>query len=189
LTLVLTAGRTVTAWPRLSSYWYWWSSWRPPEECGGRLALWRFPAVNYYFAAIHFTSRRPGHPGSGDVLVTAEWSVSWSTVGPAYRRGHPGRTDAQTLARWPADGRSRGQPLPALLEELQMAFRLDAAAVLRREPEGGDAARGRGERGAPERTPAVVDVVSAGPQPPKTGRRQPGAAADRAGDPGLRGRA
>ena len=69
------------------------------------------------------------------------WSCSWSTAGVvsvlvdlSARRtaaAIQARTDAQMLAR--VAGRlvaPEGNPLPALLEELVVAFRLDSAAIL-----------------------------------------------------------
>jgi two-component system sensor histidine kinase KdpD len=178
LTLVLTAGRTsdglATA---LSSYlvlvvivaatggvW--------PAALA---ALAGFLLSNYYFAPpIHtFTIA-----DTRDILALVMFLVTAGVVSVlvdlSARRtaaAIQARTDAQTLAR--VAGRMvapEGNPLPALLEELQMAFRLDAAAVLRREPEGGDAAPPAEGTEAHRNgtTRGWSTVVSAGPQPPKT---------------------
>ncbi len=178
LTLVLTAGRTsdglATA---LSSYlvlvvivaatggvW--------PAALA---ALAGFLLSNYYFAPpIHtFTIA-----DTRDILALVMFLVTAGVVSVlvdlSARRtaaAIQARTDAQTLAR--VAGRMvapEGNPLPALLEELLMAFRLDAAAVLRREPDGGDEASAAEGREARQSGTARgwSTVVSAGGQPPKS---------------------
>jgi two-component system sensor histidine kinase KdpD len=75
------------------------------------------------------------------------------------------RTDAQTLAR--VAGRMvapEGNPLPALLEELVVAFRLDAAAVLRSDADHRAVALGTGVDEVPP--DGWTTVVNAGHQPP-----------------------
>jgi two-component system sensor histidine kinase KdpD len=75
------------------------------------------------------------------------------------------RTDAQTLAR--VAGRMvapEGNPLPALLEELMVAFRLEAAAVLRTDT---DRPRpGSAPAGAEATTRTWTSVTAAGQHPP-----------------------
>ncbi len=77
------------------------------------------------------------------------------------------RTDAQMLAR--VAGRMiapEGNPLPALLNELVVAFRLEAAAVLRPVDEDRGPA-GPGDS-APTPSPGWSTVVMAGHQPPRS---------------------
>jgi two-component system sensor histidine kinase KdpD len=101
-------------------------------------------------------------------LVTAG-VVSW-LVDLAARRtatAVQARTDAQMLAR--VAGRMiapEGNPLPALLGELLVAFRLEAAAVLRP----GDDQRMQSGSGdaSPTPTPRWSAVVTAGHQPPRS---------------------
>ncbi|HEY2564406.1 MAG TPA: ATP-binding protein, partial [Acidimicrobiales bacterium] len=75
------------------------------------------------------------------------------------------RSDAHMLAR--VAGRlvsPEGNPLPALLGDLVVAFRLDAAAILRRHPDGQDTGRT-----GPGAVPPTWDlVVAAGTNPPLT---------------------
>jgi two-component system sensor histidine kinase KdpD len=75
------------------------------------------------------------------------------------------RADAHMLAR--VAGRlvsPEGNPLPALLGDLVVAFRLDAAAILRRHPDGQDSGRT-----GPGGVTATWDlVVAAGTDPPLT---------------------
>ncbi len=101
------------------------------------------------------------------------------------------RTDARMLAR--VAGRMvspEGNPLPALLGELMVAFRLDGASVLRTETgrpadRGDRAAQDRGD--APAGTPWEL-VASAGrTTAPPTRRGLPGPAPHRAGGPGAEG--
>ena len=126
-----------------------------------------FLLSNYYFAPpIHtFTIA-----DTRDILALVMFLVTAGVVSVlvdlSARRtaaAVQARTDAQTLAR--VAGRMvapEGNPLPALLEELLMAFRLDAAAV---------SAPRSGDRGRPaERVragPGWSTVVGGG-QPPKT---------------------
>ena len=122
-----------------------------------------FLVSNYYFAPpIHtFTIA-----DTRDILALVMFLVTAGVVSVlvdlSARRtaaAVQARTDAQTLAR--VAGRMvapEGNPLPALLEELVAAFRLDAAAVLRNET--GDHA---GTPAGPWTT-----VVGAGRQPPRS---------------------
>ena len=77
--------------------------------------------------------------------------------------------DAHMLAR--VAGRlvsPEGNPLPDLLEDLAVAFRLDAAAILRRQTDGEDAGR---SGPAPVRTPGPAlweTVVAVGSDPPRS---------------------
>ena len=139
-------------------------------------ALAGFLLSNYYFAPpIHtFTIA-----DTRDILALVMFLVTAGVVSVlvdlSARRtaaAIQARTDAQTLAR--VAGRMvapEGNPLPALLEELQTAFRLDAAAVLRRQPEGGDGAPPEAEGSEARRDGTArgwSTVVSAGGRPPKT---------------------
>jgi two-component system sensor histidine kinase KdpD len=129
-----------------------------------------FLLSNYYFAPpIHtFTIA-----DARDILALAMFLVTAGVVSVlvdlSARRtaaAVQARTDARMLAR--VAGRMvapEGNPLPALLEELLVAFRLDAAAVLRSDADhlAGARSLGKGETsGAGWST-----VVKAGIQPPR----------------------
>ena len=76
------------------------------------------------------------------------------------------RSDAQMLARVAGRMASpEGNPLPALLEELLVAFRLDAAAILRSDADDDPVAGLGGAGGGPARHWSTA--VMAGKQPPR----------------------
>jgi two-component system, OmpR family, sensor histidine kinase KdpD len=133
-------------------------------------ALAGFLLSNYYFAPpIHtFTIA-----DTRDILALVMFLVTAGVVSVlvdlSARRtatAIQARTDAQTLAR--VAGRMvapEGNPLPALLDELLVAFRLDAAAVLR-----ADLGHHVGDRTHPSSessTGGWSTVVMAGHQPPR----------------------
>ncbi len=128
-----------------------------------------FVLSNYYFAPpIHtFTIA-----DTQDVLALVMFLVTAGVVSVlvdlSARRtaaAAQARTDAQMLAR--IAGRMvtpGGNPLPALLQELMVAFRLDAAAVLRSDPDRAPA----GTRSARPESAARpwTSVATAGQEPP-----------------------
>ncbi len=129
-----------------------------------------FLLSNYYFAPpIHtFTIT-----DTRDILALVMFLVTAGVVSVlvdlSARRtatAIQARTDAQTLAR--VAGRMvapEGNPLPALLDELLVAFRLDSAAVLRGEPDHHGPAPASGGNVAPAE--GWSTVVQAGDQPPR----------------------
>ena len=129
-----------------------------------------FLLSNYYFAPpIHtFTIT-----DTRDILALVMFLVTAGVVSVlvdlSARRtatAVQARTDAQTLAR--VAGRMvapEGNPLPALLDELLVAFRLDSAAVLRAEPDHHGPAPASGGNVAPAE--GWSTVVKAGDQPPR----------------------
>ena len=138
-------------------------------------ALAGFLLSNYYFAPpIHtFTIA-----DTRDILALVMFLVTAGVVSVlvdlSARRtatAVQARTDAQTLAR--VAGRMvapEGNPLPALLDDLLVAFRLESAAVLR-------AASDHDDTRAPTATAPAEGgwstVVMAGHRPPRTPRRPP----------------
>ena len=132
-------------------------------------ALAGFLLSNYYFAPpIHtFTITN-----ARDILALVMFLVTAGVVSVlvdlAARRtatALQARSDARTLAR--VAGRMvapEGNPLPAVLDELVVAFRLEAAAVLRSGPEPGRPPAAAGVDDHSTRT--WSSVVAAGPRPP-----------------------
>ena len=128
-----------------------------------------FLLSNYYFAPpIHtFTIT-----DTRDILALVMFLVTAGVVSVlvdlSARRtatASQARADAQTLAR--VAGRMvapEGNPLPALLDELLLAFRLDSASVLRAEPDRHGVARTPGGSTAPPG--GWSTVVTVGEQPP-----------------------
>jgi two-component system, OmpR family, sensor histidine kinase KdpD len=133
-------------------------------------ALAGFLLSNYYFAPpIHtFTIA-----DTRDILALVMFLVTAGVVSVlvdlSARRtatAIQARTDAQTLAR--VAGRMvapEGNPLPALLDELLVAFRLESVAVLRAAPEDDGADRAPGAD--PGSAHGWSTVVMAGIRPPR----------------------
>ncbi len=128
-----------------------------------------FLLSNYYFAPpIHtFTIANTDSVAALAMFLVTAGVVSVLVDLSARRTATAiqARTDAQTLAR--IAGRMvapEGNPLPALLEELLVAFRIQSAAVLR--PDGAD---GPAEPGPTERSGSGTwsTVARAGEDPPQ----------------------
>ena len=150
-----------------------------------------FLLSNYYFAPpIHtFTIA-----DTRDILALVMFLVTAGVVSVlvdlSARRtatAIQARTDARTLAR--VAGRMvapEGNPLPALLDELLVAFRLESAAVLRAESDHHGVTRAQDGTVAPG--DGWSTVVMAGDQPPRSpGRGNGGAPPHRGGAPGPAG--
>ena len=165
----------------------------------GLAAIAGFLLSNYYFAPpIHTFTIADARDILALVMFLVTAGVVSLLVDLSARRtaaAVEARTDAHTLAR--IAGRMvapEGNPLPALLQELVLAFRLDAAAILRRRPRRCPAAPSRGgrvvarivvhsgrrRRDAATRTrsglhgPPPDRQGTAGPAGSGTGRRGPG---------------
>ncbi len=131
-------------------------------------ALAGFLLSNYYFAPpIHSFTIGDARDILALIMFLVTAGVVSVLVDLSARRSTSAaqaRTDARMLAR--VAGRMvspEGNPLPALLDELIAAFRLDGASVLRSEP--GHQADGPEVPDAPT-APAWELVASAGQQPP-----------------------
>ena len=116
-------------------------------------ALAGFLLSNYYFAPpIHTFTIADARDILALVMFLVTAGVVSVLVDLSARRtatAVQARTDAQMLAR--VAGRMvapEGNPLPALLEELLVAFRLDAAAVLRSDADDDAERRVSGEASA-----------------------------------------
>ncbi len=127
-------------------------------------ALAGFLLSNYYFAPpIHTLTIGDARDILALVMFLVTAGVVSAFVDASARRSAAAaqaRTDARMLAR--VAGRMAspgGDPMPALLDELTVTFRLDAAAVL---GFGGDGS------GAPAETSAWRQVATAGTDPPRS---------------------
>jgi two-component system sensor histidine kinase KdpD len=125
-----------------------------------------FLLSNYFFAPpIHTLTIGDTRDVVALVVFLVVAGVASSLVDMSARRSvvaAQSRADAHMLAR--VAGRlvaPEGNPLPALLEDLVVAFRLEAAAILR-QPDGPDSARGVPGRG----TTGWKTVVAVGTDPP-----------------------
>ncbi len=132
-----------------------------------------FLLSNYFFAPpIHTLTIADARDVVALVIFFVAAGVVSTLVNLAAQRSMTAaqaRADAHMLAR--VAGRlvsPEGNPLPDLLEDLAVAFRLDAAAILRRQADGEDAGR---SGPAPVRNPgpaAWETVIATGSDPPRS---------------------